>query len=266
MFYLWIGAMAGILLTYPAMRAAHHRPSAGSWHLWLAGAVALMLLTPVVLDYIKTEFIDGLGLIEAIKTVLIPWFAGVGLGLWIYLVTIPLRRLLRTYRRRMRGRMSRETDSAQNQFGQDAHNTSSWRRIRDAEDRLRHLNAADPNSKGLVKPCNTTAIGSTDAWLSSMAEPDFNYALPCGTQLAAMLCNAADKLDSAAREVELLRSTDDLKTSFKRAMLATLQASNAVACFLSQNIEFADKRDSIPKMEEREDYVAKMVNARRGTD
>jgi hypothetical protein len=100
MFYLWFGVIAGILLAYSAMRAGYKRPSENALCSWLAAAVELTLFIPIVLEFIKIEFSDGLGLLEAIKTVFIPWFAGVGFGVWIYLTAIPLRRLLRRYRRK----------------------------------------------------------------------------------------------------------------------------------------------------------------------
>jgi hypothetical protein len=268
MFCFWMGMIAGILLAYIAMHAAHQRQS---WRSWLAGAIVLMVLIPIVLEFIKTKFVDGHNSIEAVKIVFFPWLAGVGFGGWIYLITIPLRRLLRKCRLGvlwMLGRVSLKAQAAPQQFAQDVlcKIANARRQTRDTEERLLDRKAANPTNKGLVKRRNTTAIASTEAWLSPAPEPDFNYALPCGPQLAAMLRNAADKLDATAREIELLSSTDDLKASFKRAMLATLQASNTVACFLSQNIEFADKKNSTRTVEEREDYVAKMVSARRVAD
>jgi hypothetical protein len=271
MFYLWFGVIAGVLLAYAAMRIGHQRPSTG--FLWLAAAAVLMLFIPVMLEFIKVEPFDELHLLEAMRTVAVPWFAGVGLGIWIYLATIPLRRLLRNLGPRMRGPVSPETQAVRQQYGREVHYkiVNSQRYRYDPEERLLDQKAVHPKDERLVKPSNATAKASKENWLSSTAEPDFNYVRPYGTLLAAMLLHAADELDSAVRDVELLSSTsegscpDDLTMRFKRAMLATLQISNTVAYFLSQNIEFADKR-KIRRMEGREDCLAQMVDARRAAD
>jgi ABC-type Fe3+ transport system permease subunit len=102
MFYLWVGVMAGILLAYLAMRARSRgetgdlatragrrrqrqlKPWWRSWLWLLGGVVALLLLIPVIWEFIRTGFVS-FGWVEAIKTILIPWFAGVGFGIWIYL-------------------------------------------------------------------------------------------------------------------------------------------------------------------------------------
>lgn len=524
MFYLWIGIMAGTFLAYLAMRAGSRRRTRfepwRSLRWWLAGVVVLMLLIPVVLEFIKTGF-GSFGWLEAIKTVLLPWFAGIGFGVWIYLTISPLpglqdagpydaaqdtgpegaaaavRRELsfipiavamlavtfivsdeqygwlarlqklsfgggglefaprtvtsqqavsgpsygsgdvigedrvtslvdfmttldqmidrdfqylhelgdtthdnllnqdKDFANRVvvplgkhlgiihaaRGynnlgilidrslvdairsfvhsgrEMKPETRAARQRFGEEVRDkiANSWRFVCDTEERLLDLQAVDPKNEGLVKSCNTAAAASTNAWLSSPGGTAFNYALPYGTLLAAMLLNAADELDSAIRDIDewvadnspapghagqswlvfralnqaaqLLLASDssnansylafehsrnlvevgerllngtvtsadsklswqaqrarfakaepvdllwelglcpnDLTASFKRAMLATLQASNTVAYILSQNIEFAEKKNLIREMDWRADYLAKKVNTRCLTD
>src|SRR5260370_42697370 len=53
-----------------------------------------------------------------------------------------------------------------------------------------------------------------------------------------------------------------LSESFRRAKLATLQASNNVAAILSQNIEYADRKGWIREMEQRANDLVKKVNPR----
>jgi hypothetical protein len=93
MFHLWIGVMAGILLAYLWMRAHAPRRRAPwqSWRWWLAGFVALIIIIPVIWELLRTAF-GSLGLLEAFKAVLLPWAAGVGFGIWIYLAIGPLPR------------------------------------------------------------------------------------------------------------------------------------------------------------------------------
>jgi hypothetical protein len=272
MIYLWLAVIAGALLAYVAMRAAHERPSAGLW--WLAAASVLMFCIPVMFEFIEMGSFDELHLLKAMTTMAIPWFAGVGLGMWIYFTTIQLRRLLRNLVLRMRGQVSAEKQAMRQQYGREVHYKilNSQRHRYDPEERLLNQQAVHPKNEGLVKPSATTAKASTETSLSSTAEPDFNFARPYATLLAAMLLHAADELDSAVRDVELLSNKRegsgpvDLTVRFKRAMLATLQVSNTVAYFLSQNIEFADKRNLMRKTEGREDYLAKMADARRAAE
>jgi hypothetical protein len=65
---------------------------------------------------------------------------------------------------------------------------------------------------------------------------------------------------------ELGSCPSGLTASFKRAMLATLQASNTVAYILTQNIEFAEQKNLIGEMEWRASYLAKNVNTHCLTD
>src|SRR6266851_10074142 len=90
MFHLWIGVMAGVLFAYLWMRAHAPRRRAPwqSWRWWLAGFVALIIVTPVIWEVLRTAF-GRFGLLEAFKTVLLPWAAGIGFGIWIYLVIGP---------------------------------------------------------------------------------------------------------------------------------------------------------------------------------
>jgi hypothetical protein len=271
MSYLWSGVIAGVLLTYLAMRARRQRAAAD--FLWFSAAAVLMLFIPFMLEFLQMEALDESNLRKAMWTVQIPWFAGGGLGIWICLSMIPLRRLLRNLRLRTRGRVGPETEAMRQQYGQDVHYkiVHSQRHIFDIEERLLGQSAVHPKNEGLVTPSNLTAKASTEAWLSSTAEPGFNYARPYGTLLAAMLLHAADELDSAVRDIELLSTReelrpDDLTIRFKRAMLSTLQVSNIVAYFLSQKIEFADNTNLIRKMEGRGDDPAEMADARGAPD
>jgi hypothetical protein len=99
MFFLWSGVMAGILLAYLVMRYGNrsdvrrgaHKSLRDSFDaLWpslrwrFAAVVALLLIVPVPVEFILTGFFGSFGLLEAFKTVLLPWIAGVGFGIWIY--------------------------------------------------------------------------------------------------------------------------------------------------------------------------------------
>ncbi len=272
MLYLWLGLIAGVLLAYAAMHVGPRRPSAG--FLWLGVVVVLMLFIPAMLEFIKMESFDEPHLYEAIRTMGIPWFTSIGLGIWIYLATIPLQRFLRNLRLRLWGRLGPETQPALPDYSREVHHKilSSQRYEDDAEERLLHREAVHPKNEGTIKPTKTTAKASTEAWLSSTAEPDFNYARPYANLLATMLRHAADELDSAVRDAGPLSNTgrgsgpDDRTARFRRAILATRQVSDTVAYFLSQSIEFAEKRNLMRKMEGREDYLAKMASARRAAD
>jgi hypothetical protein len=102
MFFLWTGVMAGILLAYLVMRFANRsdlnqKGLRGSLQvLWasarwrFAAIVALLLFIPVPWEFIKTGFFGSFGPLEAFKTVLLPWLAGVGFGIWIYLTIASL--------------------------------------------------------------------------------------------------------------------------------------------------------------------------------
>jgi len=91
MFYLLIGVMAGILLAYLVMRAGGRDPFElwRSWRWRLAGVVALLLLLPVVWDFARAG-LGSFGPPEAFRTVLLPWLAGVGFGIWFYFTIGPL--------------------------------------------------------------------------------------------------------------------------------------------------------------------------------
>jgi hypothetical protein len=512
--------MAGVLLAYLVMRArGRYWGELKPWRSlrwWLAGVVALMLLTPVVWEFTRTG-LGSFGPLEAFKTVLLPWFAGVGFGIWIYLtidllpptqdagqndaattigrdlsfvpiavaillatlivseqqygwftrlqkltlggsglefaprvvtgqaqavsgptvgtsgdiigedrvaslvdlmstldqvierdleylhelgdethndplnqekifvheVVVPLgnhlsviheargynnlgllidRPLIDAFRSYIQSHrdVTPETQAMRRRFAQEVQDriANSWKSICDTEARLLELKfvdpenvkAVDPTNEGLVKSCNIAAAKSMNYWLSSQSGIGFNYALPYGTLLTAMLLNAGDELDSAIRDldewvadnsptlgrpgqswlvfralnqaVQLLlasgssatnlylafergenlteigekllnskasfnlkpswrdqrallektepfdllwdlgRCPDELTPSFKRAMLGILNASNTVAYVLSQNTEFAEKRNLIREMEWRADYLGKKVNTR----
>jgi len=91
MFYLWLGVMAGTLLVYLWMRghAIRSRPWWRSWRWWVATFAALILLIPVLWDAGRVAF-GSFGVLEAFKAVLLPWAAGIGFGIWIYLTIGPL--------------------------------------------------------------------------------------------------------------------------------------------------------------------------------
>jgi hypothetical protein len=91
MFHLWIGVMAGVLLAYLIMRAQRSRPREmwRSWRWWSAGVAALIVVLPVVWELVQTAA-GFFGPLEALKTVLLPWAAGVGFGIWLYLAIAPL--------------------------------------------------------------------------------------------------------------------------------------------------------------------------------
>jgi hypothetical protein len=91
MFYLWLGVMAGILLAYVWMRghAVRRRPWWRYWRWWLATFAALILLIPVLWDAGRVAF-GSFGVLGAFKAVLLPWAAGIGFGIWIYLTIGPL--------------------------------------------------------------------------------------------------------------------------------------------------------------------------------
>lgn len=91
MFHLWIGLMAGILLAYLWMRsrAPQWREPWRSWRWWLAAFAVLIIITPVIWEVLRTA-LGRFGPLEAFKTVLLPWAAGVGFGIWIYLAIGPL--------------------------------------------------------------------------------------------------------------------------------------------------------------------------------
>ena len=102
MFFLWTGVMAGILLAYLVMRYANWSANqnanrtlvsslqalSGYPRWWLAAVVALLLVIPVAMEFVE---LDEWGLLEAFETVLLPWLAGVGFGIWIYLTIGSLR-------------------------------------------------------------------------------------------------------------------------------------------------------------------------------
>jgi hypothetical protein len=113
MFYLWIGVMTGLLLAYlwtraqtpgkrkPSSKAGEQTaetpkptPERRKWwkseRWWLAGVVLALLFSPMLWDVWRTG--SGiLGPIEAIKTILLPWAAGVGFGIWMHpIVVAPL--------------------------------------------------------------------------------------------------------------------------------------------------------------------------------
>jgi hypothetical protein len=271
MSYLWSGVIAGILLAYLALRAGRQRAAAD--FLWFSAAAVLMLFIPFMLEFLQMEAFDEANLRKAMTTMPMPWFGGVGLGIWICLTALPLRRLLRNLRLRMRRRVRPEKQAMRQQYGRDVHYkiVHSQRHKFDTEERLLGQSAVHPNNERLVTPSSTSATASKEAWLSSTAEPSFNWARLYGTMLAAMLLHAADELDSAVRDIDLLSTgeglrPDDLTIRFKRAMLSTLQVSNIVAYFLSQNIEVADKTGLIREMEGRENDLAEMVNARGAAD
>src|SRR5258708_23610271 len=97
MFFLWTGVMAGILLAYLVIRYGDRSDGSPkslrivlqdlsrSARWVLAAVVALMLIIPVPWQFVETGFLGSFGLLEAFKTVLLPWLAGVGFGIWIYL-------------------------------------------------------------------------------------------------------------------------------------------------------------------------------------
>ena len=87
MFHLWVGVMVGALLAYLWGRAqvSHTRPSWQSPRWWLAGVVLVFLLLPIFWD--SWRYGSGsLGPIEAVKGVLLPWAAGIGFGIWLFLL------------------------------------------------------------------------------------------------------------------------------------------------------------------------------------
>ncbi len=81
MFLLWSGVMAGILLAYLNSLG----PLWTSLRWWVAAVAALLLFIPVPWVFVQTGFFGSFGPLEAFKTVLLPWIAGVGFGIWIYL-------------------------------------------------------------------------------------------------------------------------------------------------------------------------------------
>jgi hypothetical protein len=82
MLYLLIGIMVGILLAYLSRRPW------GSLRWWLAGAALIILLTPIVWESVRYGSGD-LGVMEAVKDVLLPCAAGVGFGIWMYPIVVP---------------------------------------------------------------------------------------------------------------------------------------------------------------------------------
>lgn len=98
MFHLWIGVMAGVLLAY-----LWSRGTAPNWNLkkakkawrsqrwWLAALVVIILFLPLIADFARVSF-GRYGFVEALKTVLLPWAAGVGFGIWLYSVSVPVAR------------------------------------------------------------------------------------------------------------------------------------------------------------------------------
>jgi hypothetical protein len=84
MFHLWIGVLAGALFAYLIVRAQRRRTSEmwRSWRWWLAGVAVLLVLLPMVWDLARKT--DSFGLLDSLKTVLLPWAAGLGFGIWIY--------------------------------------------------------------------------------------------------------------------------------------------------------------------------------------
>src|SRR5215216_1702951 len=88
MFHLWIGVMTGLLLAYLWMRTQAPRQRRW-WHSerwWLAGFVLAVLFIPLLWDLWRTGY--GISPIDAIKTVLLPWGAGVGFGVWMSSIVI----------------------------------------------------------------------------------------------------------------------------------------------------------------------------------
>ena len=84
MFHLWIGVMAGTLLAYVWTHApAQWRQATAGW--WFAIAGTIVLLIPIGWDLWRTSA-AYLGPIESIKSVLLPWVAGFGFGIWAYLI------------------------------------------------------------------------------------------------------------------------------------------------------------------------------------
>jgi hypothetical protein len=132
MYYVCIGFIAGVFLVFLAVRAGHGR---SSWPAWLAAEIEVILLIPIVLEFFKTEFFEGRGLIVALRIVLFPWLAGIGFAIWIYLTTIPLQLLFRMIRRRLRRRINREALALRQRLAREMHYkiANSWRHIRDIE-------------------------------------------------------------------------------------------------------------------------------------
>jgi hypothetical protein len=109
MFHLWVGVMTGVLVAYVIIRSAPPpplptisrwlpplpAPQVRPWYQsptwWVAGASILVLFTMVAIDLIRSAS-TALGLIDGIKSMLLPWAAGCGFGVWMYLTVAPLAR------------------------------------------------------------------------------------------------------------------------------------------------------------------------------
>src|SRR5215471_218019 len=89
MFLLSIGVLAGVLLVYLWQRAQTAPPSRlRSWRWLLAGIWSVILLAPMISALRGTIFSPY----ETMNSVLFPWGAGLGLGIWAYLIIEPLSR------------------------------------------------------------------------------------------------------------------------------------------------------------------------------
>jgi hypothetical protein len=90
MFQLWIGVMGGVAAAY--LLASQW--SAERWRLpqwWIGISIATIVLVWAGWEFLNTASF-GLGLRDAMKSVLLPWMAGFGFGVWMSLTTMPITR------------------------------------------------------------------------------------------------------------------------------------------------------------------------------